>query len=221
MTVWDSSPTHRKDIDLALPGHLGKELESQTRSLEGGHVGMVELRVRNREFIMIVGIDDDVVARIGDRQLLPNDLSLQILRKTVDGKPAEQFAYDFLKEACTRTSPAWGAIYRQSEYDFKVMQQTPSVEAIGRDFGRFLPGLFAVNYFGERYVTLFGDRRIAQLKPQVVEPAGSGVVVSVASPGNWQAAESSYAEVLDTLGREHFFDRDNDTRMTVAPTFDS
>ena len=217
--VWDPARSRRETIDLSRPGKLGEALAAHTRWFDGRHAGAVELRGATREYAILVGINDNPISWNGDSLLLGNQLCLQVMRKTVDDKPQEEFAREFLDAACRATSPMWAAMYRLSEYVAKVMQLSPSIEDIGRDFGRFLPALFAVNYFGERYVSLFGKERVAAVDQRMIEQVGSGVIVSVASPGLWQAADATYAQVLDALGREHFFDRDDRDRVTVAPDF--
>jgi hypothetical protein len=48
------------------------------------------------------------------------------------------------------------------------MSEGPRIEAVGCDFGRFLPGLFWLNFFGRPYRGLIGDAHLRST------PAGRG-----------------------------------------------
>jgi hypothetical protein len=73
-------------------------------------------------------------------------------------------------------APAWGAVSSREEYDAKVMSDGPGVAAIGRDFGRFLPGLFTLNFFGPPWVDLVGRERL--LGAPGARAVGDGVLIA-------------------------------------------
>jgi hypothetical protein len=41
------------------------------------------------------------------------------------------------------------------------MSESPRAEAVGRDFGRYLPGVFWLNFFGPDYTDRIGPERFA------------------------------------------------------------
>jgi hypothetical protein len=94
------------------------------------------------------------------------------------------------------------------------------MQAVGRDFARFLPGLFPVNYFGPRYVELIGRDRLMQPPEGTSQPLDEGVVVDLGfDPHAWRTAEARRVSnrVLKHLGKEYFFDIGSRGRGTKAP----
>jgi hypothetical protein len=92
------------------------------------------------------------------------------------------------------------------------MSDGPSVHAVGRDFSRYLPGLFSVNYFGERYVELIGREVLLHAPSERADTLGSGVIVVLDStigshPVDTVVSGSAEADALDAIGRRHFFQK--------------
>ncbi|MGW0828733.1 hypothetical protein [Streptomyces sp. NPDC002845] len=123
-------------------------------------------------------------------------------------------------EVCAAMNPLWGAVYSKSEYWAKVMEETPSIRAVGRDFSRSLPGLFSVNYFGEKYVELIGSQKFERIESASVERVGSGWIVDVTSdPLAWRESElvMQNESVMTEIGSEFFFLKEVTERVTRAP----
>lgn len=196
-------------VRLEEPGSLAALVEARTRTTLGFHAGTVELRGATREIVVLVQVDDHPVRPAGDGRLpMPNGVTVLFPRRCVEGRRATEFAMDVL-HGLTGTRPLWGAVHTDEEYAAKVPD--------GGDFGRSLPGLFAVNYLDERYVDLAGAERFERLDG--VRRTGSGLVLTVADPVAWEADPGRYECVLDTVGRSLFFDRARPDAPTVAPVW--
>ncbi|MCA1726136.1 MAG: hypothetical protein LC722_00280 [Actinobacteria bacterium] len=130
-------------------------------------LGGAEVRGSGPELIVIVHVDAWRVHHVGPRLSFGNILSLQVRRPRIGGKDAETWLRTTFAELCDRLSPAWGRVQDQAEYSAKVMTPWPRIEAVGRDFGRFLPGLFWINFFRSSV-------RRSRRPPTTVGDAGAG-----------------------------------------------
>lgn len=115
--------------------------------------------------------------------------------------------------------PVWGAVYPPGQYDAKVMQREPSVRAIGRDFSRWLPGLFWLNFFGSRYVELIGKDRLLSAAEGAREVDGGVLVPVTGNPKGWDTAayQRVEQEVVDHIGRDYFFSKEDPDKPGLAP----
>jgi hypothetical protein len=217
VVVWEPNPRAWTTVAFKQAGALANAVATQTRTTLGFNSGSVDLRGATREFLVVVSVNDRPTRPVGGRQLMPNGVTIDILRRSVEGMPSTTFASEIFEELCRSCAPLWGAVHLKSEYTAKVMQTTPSLRAIGRDFSRFLPGLFAINYFDNRYVELVRSPEIFSM------PGNSrvehGAFLRVADPNAWEAEPERYSAALEKLGKELFFDRSTPDSSTVAPTF--
>jgi hypothetical protein len=182
--------------------------------------GSAEVRGATPGLIVVVGIDEHPFSRIGGALILANDISLQIRRARLERRPASEWALDVFRELCDRTSPAWGSVYDSAEYWAKVMSDGPTIAAVGRDFGRSVPGVFSANFFGGPYVELLGRERLLAAPAEEVVPVDAGIlVVRDTAPQAWDgpAREVADERLLDHLGREHFFAKPDPPERPRAP----
>jgi hypothetical protein len=136
--------------------------------------GSAEVRGASRGLIVVVGVDEYPFSRIGGALILANDISLQIRRARIERRSASEWALAVFRELCERTSPAWGSVCDSGEYWAKVMSDGPTIAAVGRDFGRYLPGIFSANFFGAPYVELLGRERLLDAPAHEVLPLDAG-----------------------------------------------
>jgi hypothetical protein len=125
---------------------------------------------------------------------------------------------------CARLSPAWGWGGHAAEYWAKVMSDPPEIGAIGRDFGRHLPGVFWLTFFGRRYRGLIGEDRLRSAPAREVMSADDGVIIVLpGGPTAWDTPEYAISEhrLRAHLGPELFFSKTEPERLTVAPDWDS
>lgn len=194
VVAWSPEPRERQAV-RPLTG-LPRVVRDRTRwATEARHSGNVELRGATDELNVVVSVNSAPLARVGGRLLLSNGVRVTGLREEAAG---------VFEGLCAATRPVWGAVYRDSEYRAKVMADGPVLRAVGRDFSRFLPGLFEVNYFGARYVELIGEDTFERLGPGA-RRAGDGWIVE-GSP-----------DVARTIGPEYFFLKGAGERETRAP----
>jgi hypothetical protein len=92
---------------------------------------------------------------------------------------------------------------------------------MGLDIGRFittrtdygsdvLPGLYWRTYFGPGAMAIVGERAFQHLRPNSVEKLSHGYLVRAypsSSEAGTPTARRAEAEIMDQLGREHFFDK--------------
>ena len=166
--------------------------------------GSAERRGASSALTVVVGVDEYPFSRIGGALILPNEITLQIRRARIERRSASEWALHVFRELCQRTSPAWGSIH----------------DSDGRDFARFLPGIFSANFFGARYVELIGRERLLEAPAQEVSPIDAGVLaVRDTDPQAWDspAREQADQRLLDHLGREHFFAKPHPPDPSRAP----
>lgn len=186
--------------------------------------GTAELRGARPDLVVVVSIDEWPVSPLGNKTQLGNSITLQVRRRTIDGRDRAAWIHEIFATLCARLSPAWGAAYQPDEYWSKVMTVQPRVEAVGRDFGRFLPGLFWLNFFGRPYRKLIGDERLRSAPAEQIVTVDDGFLVSLArGPESWRSPEYSELEnrVRHHLGPELFFSRSASSTRNVAPPWDS
>jgi hypothetical protein len=59
------------------------------------------------------------------------------------------------------------------------MSEGPTIAAVGLDFARYLPGVFAANFFGPPYVELIGRERLMAAPASQVASVDDGVLVAL------------------------------------------
>ena len=179
-------------------------------------VGSAELRGSGPELTVIISVDEIVISSLGDAKQLGNNIDLQIRSSRVERRPAAAWLEQAFKVLCEKLTPAWGYACHPEEYWAKVMGVSPSIAAIGRDFVRYLPGVFWLNYFGPRYQEKIGADRLRSAPAERVSTIGDGILISLAQdPSEWR--RSAYAnterQVRDHLGREQFFEKQQPARV--------
>jgi hypothetical protein len=182
--------------------------------------GSAEVRGASPALVVVASIDQRPFAWIGGALTLRNHVTLQLRRAKVERRRAREWALDVFRDLCERTSPAWGSVCDTGEYWAKVMSEGPTIAAVGRDFSRYLPGLFAANFFGPPYVELLGRDRLLDAPAQEVAAVDAGVLlVRDAEPEAWDRPEREAADrrLLDHLGREHFFAKPHPPDPSRAP----
>jgi hypothetical protein len=148
--------------------------------------------------------------RRGEGRDFGNHIALQVRRARVEQSSGDVWLREAFAELCRRLSPAWGSAHQSAEYWAKVMQTEPSIRAVGRDFARYLPGLFWLNFFGPRYCELLGAERLLTTPAHSVAAVGDGVLVALADdPGSWTTDAYANAEraARAHLGARHFFSK--------------
>jgi hypothetical protein len=184
-------------------------------------VDSVELRGAGSELTIVISVDQMVLSPVGPKHNLGNGVSLQVRRAKVEGRSGPKWLRTAFEAFCRELSPAWGAAHHPDEYWSKVMSDEPPVRPVGRDFGRFLPGVFWLNFFGRPYADLLGELRLRSAPN--AGPLGGGVIVAVGDdPRQWDDPEAVSLEqkVRDHLGPELFFSKGDPDRLGIAPDWD-
>lgn len=182
--------------------------------------GSAELRGASPELTVVISVDERVVSPLGRATDLGNTIGLQIRRPKVAGRKATDWSFEVFQALCGRLSPAWGWAGHPGGYWAKVMTEAPSIRAVGRDFGRYLPGVFWLNFFGRPYRQLIGEERLRSTPASQVAMVDHGVLIGLGlEPTDWDTAEYATAEqrVRDHLGAQVFYSKAEPDRPTVAP----
>ena len=182
--------------------------------------GSAEVRGASQELIVVVSVDEQVVSSLGRATVLNNTVSLQVRRPKVAGRKGTDWSSEVFQALCARLSPAWGWAGHPSEYWAKVMTEEPSIRAVGRDLGRYLPGVFWLNFFGRPYRQLIGDDRLRSVPATHVAIVDQGVLIGLGlEPMDWDTEEYATAEqrVRDHLDAHLFYSKAEPDRLTVAP----
>jgi hypothetical protein len=184
-------------------------------------LGSAEIRGLTSELVVVVSIDSEPLRRIRGRLLLGNAITVQIRQPQVGGCPREEWIERTLPSLCEVCRPAWGACYDIDEYEARVMTRSPSFEATGRDFSRFLPALFPWNYFGAEYCGLIGRARLLGTPAVFTRELGdAGVLVCIArDTAMWASEDYQRHQSLATehIGPQFFYDHADRDRETMAP----
>jgi hypothetical protein len=185
-------------------------------------LGTSEIRGASPDLTVVISVDAFPYSRRSGKPAMNNDFTVQIRRSKVGGLPAGQWAAEFFAEVCATISPVWATTQASSEYYRKVMNDGPGTWAEGRNFDKYLPGLFAHNYFGPPYVDLIGQDALLSAPAAETRKIGDGVLLVVEpDPERWDTpqAMSRNQTILDHLGREYFYDKHNPTQDFSAPTW--
>jgi len=224
LRVWRSARDQRP-VDISRPGALKEAVLSACyergptyRALVQQYgqpeferpSGDAELRGNHRDLTLVISVDQTVLSRLGEKRSLGNRISVQLRGGTARKPSGGDWTGKLFAELCDQLAPAWGHASAAAEYWAKVMSLTTRIEAIGRDFGRYLPGLFWLNFFGRRLCEHVGRNRLLTTQSHLVAEAGAGVLIGLSpDPGRWETPEyqAEEARVRQHLGADLFFDR--------------
>ncbi|HEY1543064.1 MAG TPA: hypothetical protein VGG01_11695 [Xanthobacteraceae bacterium] len=238
LRIW-RGPRDQRPVDISRPGALKEvvlaacyERGPTYRALVEQYgkpeferpSGSAELRGSHRDLTVVISVDQMVLSPLGKAWCLGNKVAVQLRGATARKPSGNEWTAKFFTDLCDQLSPAWGHVGAVAEYWAKVMSVSPRIEAIGRDFGRYLPGLFWLNFFGRRLCEHVGKGRFLETRSHLVREVDSGVLIGLsAAPGRWDAPEyrTEEARVRQHLGADLFFDRKRPSRHVAVPTWNA
>src|SRR5258708_8910196 len=182
--------------------------------------GSVEFGGSTADLVIVVGVDEKPLSRIAGRLLMGNHITVQVRKSKIEELDAAAWLSELFVELCRNTSPVWGSVRDDKEYWTKVMTESPVVSAIGRDFGKYLPGLFWMNFFGKPYVKLIGKSRLASTPSVTVQEVDEGLCLKLyEDPFKWSESlnRKSEEKALQHIGVQYFFQKENQAPETVSP----
>jgi hypothetical protein len=218
-----SQPGTLREAVLSIATRRGPTYQVQVERHGPGDerlFGSAELRGAGSELTVVLSVDQRVVSSLGGATRLGNTVALQIRRPKVEGQAGVDWALGVFEELCDRLSPVWGGAGHPAEYWAKVMTEQPPIRAVGWDLGRYLPGVFWLNFFGRPYCRIIGEDRLRSAPTSRVVGADQGIVVGLGLEAwSWDTAEYASAEqrIRDHLGPQFFFSKAEPDRPTVAP----
>jgi hypothetical protein len=175
-------------------------------------LGSAELRGKGSSLIVVVSMDEDPFATTGDALTMRNSIALQLRASRIEGAVSYAWANAIFERLCTDTAPYWGAVMSSQEHWAKVMFDGPRIAAIGRDFSKYVPGVFASNFFGTTWSNRIGSDRLLSAPALRSRTLGNGIVVTLReNPTTWDAPPEMEKEhrVISHLGARHFFSKTN------------
>lgn len=196
----------------------------KTEQLATGDFGSLELRGASAELTLVISIDKAKARkRKFDGQVsLDNSFTIQVRRSRVEGQDAAEWSREVFEKLVFVSHPAWAAAYDTAEYYAKVMSDGPAIEAIGYDFGKYLPGLFWLNAFGPPYRNLIGDDQLLSAPAPDARLFADTVSLSLADrPEQWFTPSYKVIErnVTEHIGSEYFFSKADQNRSHKAPAW--
>ncbi len=182
--------------------------------------GSVECRGSTTDLVIVIGVDEKPLSRLAGRLLMGNHITVQVRKSKVEERDAAAWLSELFMELCQETSPVWGSARDDREYWTKVMTDSPAVSAIGMDFGKYLPGLFWMNFFGKPYVELIGKSRLAGAPSSSTQEIDEGVCLKLyEDPFKWSESLNRKVEekALRHIGVQYFFEKENQGREGMSP----
>lgn len=143
----------------------------------------------------------------------------------IEKKEVREWVYEFFKDFTASFSVRYGNARLSEEFNAKNMiDDETGCRAIGVNLQYTIPGLYWLNYFGTPYVNLIQREKLVSAPAYEVFENSGGVMIALdETPLQWQ--EESYKarerQVVEHLGTQYFFDRNEPDRKTIAPDFDS
>lgn len=111
--------------------------------------------------------------------------------------------------------------YNRDQISIEISEQTE--KELQKGLTEHLPGIYWANFFGPIYVEFFGREKLLSAPAYKVEelPEGGILLLTSASPLDWDNPETKEIEraVVEHLGKEAFFDRNDPQRKHRAPIF--
>jgi hypothetical protein len=184
--------------------------------------GFFELRGASPAVIVVIHVDDHVLAPISNRWIWGNSVSVQVMRKKVEGVTAIRWTLNALQAICTSLAPVYAHAEAPAEYEAKNISHEGGTKAIGIDYAKALPGIYWCNFFGSPYRDLIGLNQLLTAPAPLVKEIDDGVILALSdNPEEWSSAEyySIQRGVLEHLGPAHFYSRAEPNRTTIAPDF--
>jgi hypothetical protein len=193
----------------------------QSSSVNDRHFGECEVNGATKALCVIPSFDEEPVEKRHSGLAFSNHIALQVFGSRLEGRKTTEWIPPLFKRLCDELDPVWAHAETDAEFYAKAMfDEDGSVHAIGIDHSRYLRGLFALNYFGEIYTELIGRDRLTSIPCGRVEEVASGVLVETMSlETDLSTAEACVCQetILEHLGRQFFFSREDPDRPSVAP----
>jgi hypothetical protein len=153
-----------------------------------------------------------------------NNPAVEIELAKVEGTRTSEWAKQFFGAAAERLPLRYANAHLQEEFNAKnIVADSEGTRAVGVLLEKSLPGLYWLNFLGRPYMTLIGRERVLSAPAYEVREVDRGAIIVLdEKPTTWASAEYQTREraVIDHLGKELFFSRENPARSTVAPNFD-
>jgi len=182
--------------------------------------GTIGITGATSDFELIISLDEYSFSPSAGRYLIGNSISFHLESERISGLSSSVFIKKIIQEICKKLNPMYGNAYIYEERDSKNMNREGSVMAIGVDISRYLPGLYWLNFFGDKYVNLIGKSKLVEAPAERVEVFDSGILIEThKDPKRWAQESQKNNSLLEYIGKKYFFDKAGLNRETIAPDF--
>jgi hypothetical protein len=154
-----------------------------------------------------------------------NNIGIEIILKQWKGKTSpEAWLQEFLMTLSEKLSVRYAFACARGEYEYlNIASDETGTRALGRQFQRYLPGLYWLNYYGRECSASFGNIELPKEHAADIQHFREGVIVRLApKPDLWctQSYETVRASVKERLGTVFFFDRQRPNATTTPIHFE-
>lgn len=169
--------------------------------------GTAELRGADGSLVVFIHADE--VPRDGSRWT--NQISVQVRRRRVEGKPAAAWCEAFFVELSETKGIVFARAASTNEFQHKnIVSDSTGVRAVGVDFAAGLPGLYWLTAIGRPYLEQLDKDGWLDCPAYRCVALQESVLIRLASgPTRWNTQEYRRTEdiTLDWLGRNYFFSK--------------
>lgn len=111
-------------------------------------------------------------------------------RPEIEGRPTHEWIRTFFEAVVAAIPIRYGLACDGEEFSAQnSIADEWSVELVGRDMTKSLPGLYWLNFFGEPYVDFIGETRLTTAPAPIVRKVDHGVFIELAeSPWSWRSS---------------------------------
>lgn len=183
-------------------------------------IGSVEIRGYDKSFLIVIRVDERIFRRMNGELQLGNSVAFQVLKEKIDGKNSIEWMEEIFRHLCSSLHPEHAFSRVSEEYWGKNICENDGVYAVGIDYAKALPGIYWLNFFGQTCRKLIGPDKPFNVPGNLVRNFSDGYLVKLhEDPRLWNSVEYKQNEsaVLEALGKQYFFDKNEPNRKTCPP----
>jgi hypothetical protein len=153
-----------------------------------------------------------------------NYLSIEIIdRLSIEGQSVIPWTEGFFTRLVSVLPVRYAHCETQEEFDSKnLIKDGRGTRAVGIELEESIPGLYWLNYFGQPYVKMIGQKTLLSASAFQTLELPAGVIIKMSSaPTEWE--DDSYRKreqsVVERVGAQFFFSKADSRREAIAPDF--
>jgi hypothetical protein len=150
-----------------------------------------------------------------------NIISIEILGMLdVEGQNTSQWVMNLFVDIISSLPIRYARACHNDEFKNKNFITSGSAEGV--NLYKSLPGIYWLNYFSIPYLKMIGEEKIINSSAYSIKKYNQGILLTLdENPFDWNT--KSYKEreqqVIEHIGKQYFFLKDDLGRLTIAPDF--